>query len=446
MRKLAILTILLALIPFVAYADATPTRILDNEPSQSITGGVRSYNRISAYGTDSQYLWVWGGGNLGSGTYVTQLWRYNHGDDTWLTGFATLPTGEQYNENTSGSWNNLLIATSTTGCNTHLYNVGTNAWTTTTQLAVGDCGFGLLGTAANGSYYIVGYTGTQIFVRRLDMSNPLSAWVTLSTISATGTIPQFGSLVYDPLLDRLIAFWRDDGRVSSYNLTTNTWTNLGTHFSCSGADCYPVMAYWDNALQSAVLVRETTTNFDFSSLTVRKLVFDTPTSIHFDTVATWVSTEFDYLSTILTFTTAATTLPSGNTRLVFGGGHTTGTGAIASRWWTHEQSALTPASVTDDNIDSLWAKIQRALNGLDFGGTSGQLLFAFVTTVALVILTALARVSVNIILVLVGVWNGALAFVIDPLQGIVIVGVLVFGVGGVLYLIRLLSGSGGSSE
>src|SRR3990170_4876632 len=131
MRKYSILSLLVFLLFAVGIsANSVPTRIADNDPTTAVTG--ESYNRAVAFGTNSQYFWAWGGGSLGSGAYVTELWRYDLVTDTWSKTFATLPTGEKYTYNTSASFGNLLIATSdgvASGCDTHLYNIDTNIWT-----------------------------------------------------------------------------------------------------------------------------------------------------------------------------------------------------------------------------------------------------------------------------------------------------------------------------
>lgn len=449
MRRFILGILVTVLLAVGVSANAVPARIADNSPTSGITGD--SYHRAMAFGTDSNYFWVWGGGSLGSGSYSRQLWRYDVNLNTWSNAFTELPVGgEQYIGKTAANFGNLLIASSSSfaGCTTHVYNIDTNLWTTAT--GVPQCSSTTLGVAASQFYYLMS-SGVAQRLYRLDITNPTGAWTQLADLPAL-LQPSYSMAAYDKILDRIVVLSRDNGTVYFYNISTNVWTSLGniwTPPACpyTSTFCPPVVAYFDNALQTVVAVSHSNSGAinPLSPFTTWRLVWDSSTTAHFTSVETWTSSEFNYLSTpvAVRFGGAAVTLPSGNTRLIFGGGHTDSAtpATAANRFWIHEQSPLVFVLPVENDIA---AKIRRAMTGVGLDGTLGLFLFTLVTSALLLILTFWMKVSFNISLAVFGLWNGGLAAVVFLPGWILIVGVIIVGLGLTITIVRLFSG--GSAE
>lgn len=163
--------------------------------------GNTSFNRAFVCSQESTFCYTWGGGSSGtSAGWVDDTFRYNPTLDSWASGsIVELPVVAKFLYYTTGSFENLMIATETANNNSFLYDETSNTFQTISPPVGFSGNFGYLGVSAGEDYYLMEAVGGIFSAFRLDMTNPGAGWMSIQDVYTEPVSLQFAKAVYDPV-------------------------------------------------------------------------------------------------------------------------------------------------------------------------------------------------------------------------------------------------------
>ncbi len=182
------------------------------------------WNQATAFGTDLDVLYVWGGGSTvaaACGSRIDTLRAYDYDTDTWSTaGLTVVPDCVSFRNRMYGSFGNILASVADDEAVVgYTYDVDTDVWTTLPAITFTPEG----GVVHRNNLYIFDASNHW----SIDVTNPTS-WITGLAVYPGGVIRFGGAVVADPIqTSRFVVFERDSGGVQYYNTYLDTWTDLG---------------------------------------------------------------------------------------------------------------------------------------------------------------------------------------------------------------------------